>query len=249
MRQGTARVFCGFAGATVRRRGEADRTRLEGWKQHGRRGDRKVTGILGGDKSEWGQKWQKEATGVTTWGSFKGRRQQGRVEVAGGRLTGGQKKRSPTKVGRGGYEQWHQELWRERGEAKRNVPALAVMRFTLCNLCSSLSYQVLVCVCVCVLRRHESASDRNGSLPRHLPYCSSGGFQAAKSSEVSPRVTSLHSSLSTGPPVSHCYLFHLMPRGRLTEASSSSSVARVMPQSFASWFWRTAKANQHVWAI
>lgn len=37
--------------------------------------------------------------------SFKGRRQQERGEVAGGRLTGGQKKRSPIKVERGGCEQ------------------------------------------------------------------------------------------------------------------------------------------------
>lgn len=102
------------------------------------------------------------------------------------------------------------------------------MPFTSRNLCSSLSYQVRLAR-VCVFQSHEGASDRNGGLPRHLPYCSSSGFQAAKSLEASPRVTSLHSNLSTRPPVSQCFLFHLMPRGRLTEIASSSSVERVMP--------------------
>lgn len=88
------------------------------------------------------------------------------------------------------------------------------MPFTSRTLCSSLSYQVRLCACVCVFQSHEGASDRNGGLPRHLPYCSSSGFQAAKSSEASPRVTSLHSNLSTRPPVSQCFLFQLMPRGR-----------------------------------
>lgn len=140
----TARVFHGFASATIGRRGEADRIRLEGeeterWQEY-----------LGVTRVSEGKNDRKRLQGWWQEGgeSFKGRRQQGREEVAGGRLTGGQKKRSPIKVGRGGCEQWHQELWRERSEAKRNVPALAVMPFTLCNLCSSLSYQVLLCVCV-----------------------------------------------------------------------------------------------------
>lgn len=95
--------------------------------------------------------------------SFKGIRQQGRVEVAGGRLTGGQKKRSPIKVGRGGCEQWHQELWRERSEAKKNVPALAVMPFTLRNLAQLPGASVCVCVggenCYRDMRVHQTGTE------------------------------------------------------------------------------------------
>lgn len=96
--------------------------------------------------------------------------------------------------------------------------------FTSCNLCSSLSYQV----CFCEVKSHEGASDRNGGLPGHSPQCSSGGFQTAKCSEASPRMTGLHSNLSTRPPVSQRYLFQLMPKGRLLEIVCALSVASVM---------------------
>lgn len=99
----TARVFHAFAGRHIGSRGEADRTGLEGWKQHGRRGDWKVTGILGVTGVGEGKNDRKRLQGVMAWGRSKfwgktaGRRS--RWEAYG---------RSEVKVSNKG---WKRRLW------------------------------------------------------------------------------------------------------------------------------------------
>ncbi len=135
-----------------------------------------------------GRKGENDRNGLQGVSLKRGRRQRRRLKgrrqgerVAGGRITGGQKKRLQKKVGGGKATVMTRGVMEEKRKSRRRMLELQLRHCSPPVISASplatRSVCVRVCACVCVFGSSKGASDKKEGFPGCSPYRSSGGFQ------------------------------------------------------------------------